>query len=214
MWMGNCVVFDCVCKWKRSHRTSRIVSHPPRKHNRLPHHSLTPRTIQTCSQPFHPANSEPNQKPCGIQSSPCHFSLTLPLPFSHSPHLPTLKPLPNPIPPNLLPLHLRPRNRQLPPQPLKTPLRQLHKRPVQILLIRFLCRCDCFHNIRRATAAGGGQGQVFCGEEAHVAVFVVVHVEVDCAGDCGGGGGWGECVGGAVASVPVVVVVLVVFFGL
>lgn len=149
---GNCVLFDCVCERKRLRSISRVVycDHIHRGNTiSLP----SPNAIQTCSPACPPCQQRTQSETIGYSTlSPSPFPLASPRPS----YLPTLKPLPNPIAPNLLPLHLRPRNRQLPPQPLETALRQLHERPIQVLLIRFLCRCDCFHNVRCTTAAGGG----------------------------------------------------------
>lgn len=107
----------------------------------------------------------------------------------------------HPITAHLLPLDLLPRHRQLPPQPLKHALTQHSKTAVQFLLIFLLGNGDLPHNFACARGGGDGDGERFAGGEAHVAVFVVVHVNFDGAGQgCGGGG---EEVGGAPATVPV-----------
>ena len=58
--------------------------------------------------------------------------------------------LSKPIPSNLIPLNLLPRNRQLSPQPFKRTLTQVRKSPVQLLLI-FLLRQRNIpnHSLRR-----------------------------------------------------------------
>ena len=104
----------------------------------------------------------------------------------------------HPVVPDLLPRHLLPRHRQLPPQPLERPLAQLRKSPVQLLVVIFLGHRYLPHHVAGARSRGGCNG--FGGGEAHVAVFVVVHVDFDGAGQ-GGGGGVVE-VGAAPAAVP------------
>ena len=107
----------------------------------------------------------------------------------------------NPITPNLLPLHLLPRNRQRPPKRLKRALAQRHKPPIQLLLIPFLGNRYRPQNL---LCRGRGRGQRkrkrLTGREPHVAVFVVVHA--DGYGASEGGGARCEVVGGAVAAVP------------
>lgn len=98
----------------------------------------------------------------------------------------------NPIPSNLLPLHLLPRDRQLPPQRLELPLAQARKSAVQLLLVAPLDGGHVLRNLHghgRGPGGGSGKGdrsERFAGGEADVAVFVVVHVAFEHAAQGGG----------------------------
>jgi hypothetical protein len=107
--------------------------------------------------------------------------------------------LSQPISANLLPLNLLPRNRQLPPQTLERTLTQLPKGLVQILLILPLRRRNLPYDVLFAHAV---DADLLVGEQPDVAVFVVVHVDLDGAGERAGG--WVVDVGRAPAAVPVV----------
>jgi hypothetical protein len=91
--------------------------------------------------------------------------------------------LPKSIPANLLPLDFLPRNRQLSPQALERTLTQLRKRSVQVFLVFLLRSRNLPHDILLAHIA---QADLLLGKQAHVAVFVVVHVDVDDAGERAG----------------------------
>lgn len=88
--------------------------------------------------------------------------------------------LSQPIPANLLPLDLLPRDRQLPPQPLERALAQLTKRLVQILLVFLLRHRNLPYDVLLADST---KADVLFGEQPHVAVLVVVHVDFDAAGE-------------------------------
>lgn len=88
----------------------------------------------------------------------------------------------HPITPHLLPLNLLPRNRQLPPQTLKSALTQRREPTIQLLLILFLRDRYLPDDFAGAGGGGKGEGERFGGGEAHVAVFVVVHVNFYGAG--------------------------------
>ena len=117
------------------------------------------------------------------------FATSIPSPF-HPPDLP-----PHPQPGNLLPLHLLPRDGQLPPQPFKTALTQLREPPVQLLLPLALHLCDLPDHRICTTTTGGRYLRLldfFASRQSHVAVFVVVYVAFqDTAGQGGTGGGVG-----------------------
>jgi hypothetical protein len=106
--------------------------------------------------------------------------------------------LTKPIPTNLLPLNLLPRDRKLPPQTLKRALTQARKRLIQIFLVLFLFSSNLLHDICPSRAQLDFLG---C-EQPHVAVLVVVHVDFYAAGD--GAGGGAVDVAAAPAAVPVV----------
>lgn len=104
------------------------------------------------------------------------------------PALPPFTPgdiLAQPISTNLLPLDLLPSNGQLPPEPLERALRSTDERPVQLLLVIPLGGRDARDD---RLGGDGGHGQVnrLGRVERHVPVFVVVHVDVDLAGQGGG----------------------------
>ena len=124
-------------------------------------------------------------------SSPGHPSPPLPTP---------LQVTPQPIPAHLIPLDLLPRHRQLSPQPLETRLTHLYERPIQLLLIIPLHSRDLPYDFGTRIADVLDSNGLL-GLQLDVAVFVVVDVEVDGAGDCGGRGE-GEVVGGAPAAGP------------
>jgi hypothetical protein len=99
-----------------------------------------------------------------------------------SPPRTTTNILPQPIPTNLLPLNLLPRNRQLPPQTLERTLTQLPKRLVQILLILLLRRRNLPDHVPLTHPA---QADLLVRQQPHIAIFVVVHVNFDAAGQRG-----------------------------
>ena len=118
-----------------------------------------------------------------------------------SPPLSSRNVLSQSVPSNLLPLHLLPCNRQLSAQVLKRLLGHLHKRPVERFLVIALCRRDARHDGVRGE--GGDRGvDGFGGVERHVAVFVVVHIDVDLAGDVRGLVD-GDCVDSTETTVPI-----------
>lgn len=87
--------------------------------------------------------------------------------------------LPSLISSNLIPLHLLPRDGQLPPQSLKRILTQPLKTPIQLFLIPPFNLRNALYNLRgRGRGAEGGGNGPF-GEQADIAVFVVVHVDFD-----------------------------------
>lgn len=107
------------------------------------------------------------------------------------------------VPSNLLPLHLLPCNGQLSAQVLERLLGHLHKRPVERFLVIALCRSDARHDGFRRE--GGHRGvDWFGGVERHIAVFVVVHVDMHLARDVRGIGD-GDGIDGTETTVPEVV---------
>ena len=102
-----------------------------------------------------------------------------------------------PVTPNLLPLNPLPSNRQLPPQPLKAALSKLHESPIELLLELVLRLRNLPHNSIRAARAR--HFHALAGAHAHIAVFVVVHVDSDGAAQAAGGV---QGVGGPPAAVP------------
>ena len=120
---------------------------------------------------------------------------------SKQPHSPPPTPnlLAGPITRHLFPLDLLPRDGQLPPQPLKLPLAQPAEPAIHLLLPPFLHPRDRPHDLARGRRHRRGRERLR-GEETHVAVFVVVHVALQCP--CQGGAGWLVEVGGAEATVP------------
>jgi hypothetical protein len=92
--------------------------------------------------------------------------------------------LAQPVAADLLPLNLLSRNGQLPPQTLECALTQLSERFVQILLVLPLCRCNLPYDVLFAYAV---HTDVLVGEEPDVAVFVVVDIDFDGAGERAGG---------------------------
>lgn len=109
----------------------------------------------------------------------------------HQPTLPrpsTANILPQLVSTNLLPLDLLPSDRQLPPQTLERALTQAPKRLVQILLILPLHHRYLPHNFA-CVGTGGYRCRNGLGcEEPNVAIFVVVYVDVDGAGQRAGRG--------------------------
>lgn len=110
--------------------------------------------------------------------------------------------LTQPIPTNLLPLDLLPRNRQLPPQRLERSLTQTTKRLVEILLVLLLLGSDFPHDLASIRTAASTQADLLGSKEAHVSIFVVVHVDFYASSD--GARGRVVDVGAAPAAVPVV----------
>lgn len=99
---------------------------------------------------------------------------------------PTTNLLARPVTRHLLPLHLLPRNGQLPPETLKLPLTQPAKPPVQFLLPPLLDLRDRLHDLARRRSHRARRKRLGR-EQAHVPVFVVVDVAPEGAGQRGGG---------------------------
>lgn len=106
------------------------------------------------------------------------------------------------VPSNLLPLNLLSGNGQLSSQALESSFGQSAKASVELLLVVALGGGN-FGNDRVGRDRRHGDGDWFAVAQSHVAVLVVVHVDVDVAGDCGRGGRNGDLVDGAVAAIPV-----------
>lgn len=106
------------------------------------------------------------------------------------------------VTPNFLPLDLLSGNGQLSPQALECAFGQSAKAPVKLFLVIALSGGD-FGNDRVGRDRRNGDGDWFAVAQSYVAVFVVVYVDVDIAGDCGRGGGNGDLVDGAVAAIPI-----------
>ena len=132
----------------------------------------------------------------GMGHSPRSSSFT----FSLPPSTPNV--LSKPIPANLLPLNLLPRNRQLSPERLERALIQASKRLVQLLLKLLLLACDFPHNLGGTRAAAHRRVDRLVRQEPYVSILVVVHVDVYAAGESAGRGR--VEVGGAPTAVPVV----------
>lgn len=109
-----------------------------------------------------------------------------------SPHISTSPPtatadvLTQSIPTDLLPLNLLSCNWQLPPECLERALAQTAKCLVQILLVLLLLRRDLPHDLARVGATSDAQIYILVGEQPHVAVLVVVHVDLDGACESAG----------------------------
>lgn len=88
------------------------------------------------------------------------------------------------------------------PQRLESALTQTAKRLVEILLVLLLLGSNLPHDLGSICTATSTQVDLLGGEQTHVSVFVVVHVDFYAAGD-GAGGGVVD-VGAAPAAVPVV----------
>lgn len=106
------------------------------------------------------------------------------------------------VSPYFLPLHFLSGDRQLPPQALEGTLRHADERPVQLLLVITLRRGDARDN-RLGSHRGDRDADRLGGVEGHVPVFVIVHVDVDLAGDGCGRGRDGDLVDGSESTVPV-----------
>lgn len=121
------------------------------------------------------------------------------IPCRPSPPSTTTDILTQPIPTNLLPFDFLPRNWQLPPQALECALTQLSKRLVEIFLIFLLRRRNLPYDILLTHSS---QANVLFGEQPHVTVFIVVHVDLDGASKRAGRGV--VDVRGSPSAVPVV----------
>ena len=110
--------------------------------------------------------------------------------------------LTQPVPADLLPLNLLPRDWQLPPQAFESTFAQTAERLVQILLVLLLDARNLPYDLTRTCARADIQADVLVGEQAHIPIFVVVYVDLDCAGQAAGRGI--VEVGRAPAAVPVV----------
>jgi hypothetical protein len=97
------------------------------------------------------------------------------------------------VPSDLFPLNLLSSNGQLSSQALESAFGQSAKASVKLLLVIALGGGD-FGNNRIGRNRRHGDGHWFAVAQRHVAVFVVMHVDVDVAGDCGRGGGNGDLV--------------------
>lgn len=116
---------------------------------------------------------------------------------------PTTNLLARPITRHLLPLHLLPRDGQLPPQPLELPLAQPREPPVHLLLPRLLRPRHRPHDLapqQRVRGRHRRRRERLAAPQPHVAVLVVVHVAREVAAQ-GPAGGVVE-VRGAEAAVP------------
>ena len=118
---------------------------------------------------------------------------------SSPPLSPTLQSAPQAIAAHLVPLDLLPRHGQLSPQPLETRLAHRHERPVQLFLIRPLHACDLPHYLRPGIPDILNTNW-FIGLQLYIPVLVVMHMEINRAGDRAGGEG--EVVGAAPAARP------------
>jgi len=103
-----------------------------------------------------------------------------------------------PVSANLLPLNSLPSNRQLPPQALEAALGQVHKRPVQFLLKLVLYLRDLPHS--RLSTTCTSHLHFLARAHPHIAVLVVVHINLDGAAQGACGRVEGVC--GAPAAVP------------
>lgn len=124
---------------------------------------------------------------------------------------PTTNLLARPITRHLLPLHLLPRDGQLPPQPLELPLAQPREPPIHLLLPRLLRPRHRPHDLAPQQQRVRGRRprlrhrhrrrrERLAAPQPHVAVLVVVHVAREVAAQ-GPAGGVVE-VRGAEAAVP------------
>jgi hypothetical protein len=84
-------------------------------------------------------------------------------------------------------------NGQLSSQALESAFSQSAKASVKLLLVIALGGGD-FGNNRIGRNRRYGDGDWFAVAQSYVAVFVVVHIDVDVTGDCGRGGGNGDLV--------------------
>lgn len=112
---------------------------------------------------------------------------------------PTTNFLPRPITCHLLPLHLLPRNGQLPPQTFKIPLAQPAKPPIQLLLPPLFHLRNRLHDLARRRR-NRSRRQSLGIQQSHVPVFVVVDVAFQSPSQSSGGRV--VEVGGAEAAVP------------
>lgn len=105
---------------------------------------------------------------------------------------------------DLLPLHFLSRNGKLPPETLEHTLGCLDEGPVQRFLVIALRRSNPRDN-RLGRYGGDGNVDRLSSVEGHVAIFVVMHVNMDVASQGRGRGEDGELVNCAETTVPIVI---------
>lgn len=120
--------------------------------------------------------------------------------YNNLPPLATSNILSQPVPSNLLPLHLLPGDGQLSPQILERALCHLHERTVELLLVVSL-RSRNAGDDALSRDRGNGDIDGLVRVESHIAVFIVMHVHKDLAA-YGGRLGHGDLVDRAEATVP------------